>query len=106
MTTSVELLALSSSLAYTSPGCLFVLSLLLTLINFALFCSTRLRKQSLRLVVATGNLLLVSILALAVLGLPLGFLYLAFQGLMWLMASLADTLPALKNLQNVIARTF
>lgn len=72
MPTSVELLALSSSLAYSSPTCLFLLSLTLTVVNFALFCSTRARKQSLRLVGATVNLLLVSILALAVLGLPFG----------------------------------
>ena len=67
-----ELLALSSYLTYSSPECLFLLSLTLTLVNFALLCSARARKQSLKLLIATGNLLLVTVLALVVLGLPFG----------------------------------
>ena len=124
MTSSVELFALSSSLlASSSPSCLFLLSVTLTVINFALLCSTRARKQSLKLIAVAGNLLLVFLLALVVLGLPfgesvsrslqlsswflcIGFLYLAFQGLLWLLDSVADTIPAVKNLHNVIVRTF
>lgn len=72
MVSEADLLALSSSLAYASPSCLFLLSLSLTIIHFVLLCSKRAREQSLLIISVASSFLLISILSVVVLGLPFG----------------------------------